>query len=633
MQFAGRFARVAKGTGDATVVTGRSERLFDQRLSRLYGEDADWNLVIAELSQDAILAQEKVSQFEQEFGSQAVRIATRAVSPKMSAVVFETDCEDWTPDGVLELFDPDDILTLPLPVNHAAQVMWFVTRSRAVVPWVDGPGIEDVAHSLFVLHWDKAQNLLYLNHSANEGTNADIARAVAGDSAQLIMGERVFRAMGDMARPVPTNVGVLDIYSRARRFSMYVGADVTDGFPAAEEATKVQTNLFASGFRDGERVTVGVSLKGRIWSYLIARNLLDWVQWCQDVGRRLLDESVDVQAVKRNFIRPVILDAWPALVPLAVEWPTELLISPAQSLTLRFPGGEVSITEVSLSVEPELTADRCLRFSLETETETESVAYDIALDQDGMHVRAVGAEVYFMTSRRETLGSAFLTEQGPIVLMGGDAVVSPPGVLYQPNRDIPPLDRNELTAIPWTGIELNKESRGAARDPHTVQGRCLELLQTQPWDFIVDDDGKGEVADLVAMRVEDSFLHIRLVHCKFAHGGTVGARLADLYELCGQAQKSTAWRRHPHDMVRRLLSRERRRHAQEKPTGFEMGTAEELLKLLGDLPSLAVDMEIVLAQPGLSQSRASHAQLELISATKIYARDTSAARLQVLCSP
>jgi superfamily II DNA or RNA helicase len=630
LQFAGRFARVAAGTGDATVVTGRSERLFDQRLSRLYGEDADWNLVIAELSHNAIFDQEKISQFEQEFGSQAVRIATRAVSPKMSTVVFRTTCEEWTPDGVLALFASEDILTLPLPINHADHVMWFVTRARQVVPWVEGPGIEDVAHSLFVLHWDKEQNLLFLNHSANEGAYTDIAKAVVGDAAQLIKGDQVFRAMGEMARPVPTNVGVLDIYSRARRFSMYVGANVTEGFPTAEEATKVQTNLFAAGFRDGERVTVGVSLKGRVWSYLVARNLLDWVKWCQGVGRRLLDESIDVQAVKRNFIRPVILNAWPDAVPLGAEWPTELLLSPPATLVVRIGDADVPLTEIELTVEPHLSEEGNVRVTLASEDE--SVQYDIVLDAEGMRARAMSREATFTTSRRSVPGSEFLTEHCPIVLLGGDGVVSPPGVLFRPNRDILALDRNELTPISWTGINLNRESRGKQKNSATVQGRSLEWLQTYEWDFLIDDDGKGEIADLVALRVEDGTLRVLLVHCKFAHGGTVGARLADLYELCGQAQKSAAWRRHPENMVRKLLARERRRVGQGKASGLETGTPSDLLRLLGDIPTLHVEMEIVLAQPGLSQRRASAEQLELLAATKTYVRETSSAQLRILTS-
>jgi superfamily II DNA or RNA helicase len=634
LQFAGRFARVADGTGEATVVTARSERLFDRRLSRLYGEDADWNQLIAELSQDAVLAQEKVSDFEGAFGAAATRIATRAVTPKMSTVVFRSTCSEWTPEGVLDIFAMEDILTLPLPVNYTDNVMWFVTRSRQVVPWVEGHGIEDVGHSLFVLHWDQAQNLLFVNHSANDGVNADIAKAVVGKDADLIKGEQVFRAMGEMTRPVPTNVGVLDIYSRARRFSMYVGADVTDGFPAVEESTKVQTNVFAAGFRDGDRVTLGVSLKGRVWSYLVARSILDWVEWCQDVGRRLLDESIDISAVKRNFIRPEVLSAWPDDVALGVEWPTGLLLSPPASLEVRIEGSTVPLTEVDLLVADERSPEGHVRIVLSAEDTASDVSasYDIVLDGDGMRCRAVAEEAEFVTSRKTRLGSDFLTEHCPIVLLGGDGIVSPPGVLFRPNRNIPAMERSQIVALPWAGIPTNKESRGVSKDPATVQGRTLDLLLTQQWDLVIDDDGKGEIADLVAFRVEGQVLRVVLVHCKYAHGGVVGARLADLYELCGQAQKSAMWRRHPENMLRRLVARERRRIKLGRPSGVEVGAGSDLLRLLGEVPSQRVEMEIVLVQPGLSRHGASPAQLELLAATQLYVRETSSATLSILAS-
>lgn len=631
LQFTGRFARVAAGTGDATVVASRTDRMYDRRLARLYGEDADWNLLIAEIADAATLKQESVSRFEQDFNDAEARVATRAVSPKMSTVVYRTTCEEWSPEAALEVFDPEDIITNPLPINHVANVMWFVMRSRSPVPWLEGTGIEDVAHALYVLHWDRGRGLLFINHSANEGVNTGLAKAVAGNDVQLIKGEQVFRAMGGMTRPIPTNVGVLDIYSRARRFSMYAGSNVTDGLPASEEATKVQTNMFAVGFRDGERASVGVSLKGRIWSYLVADTILDWIGWCRELGERLLDERIDVREVKRNFIRPEVLSAWPEAVPLGAEWPMDLLISPPESLRVTIGDTMASLADIDLVVEPHRTEDGHVRLTLRVDDST--AQYDIVLDSEGMRPRAVSAEATFETQRRTSPGTEFLTRYCPIILLGGDGVVSPPGVLYRPNRQIPPLDRAELTPISWRGVKLNRESRGQSKDPATVQGRTLAWLLEKDWQFVLDDDGTGEVADLVALRVEERSLEVLLAHCKFAHGGTVNARLDDLYELCGQAQKSAAWRRHPESMIRRLLARERSRVSRGRLSGFEVGTPEDLLRLLHEqLPSLDVDLEIALAQPGLSRSRASTQQLELLAAVKTYVRETSAARLTILTS-
>jgi superfamily II DNA or RNA helicase len=632
LQFVGRFARVAAGTGTAAMVAARSEKSQDNRLSRLYTEDADWNRLVSELSYGSILEQQAVSEFEEGFGDPEARTATRTIAPKMSAVVFETSCEEWDPAAITDVIPASDILTTPLPVNHAANVVWFVRRSRQDVPWVDGPGVEDVVHDLFVLHWDRETQLLYINHSANDGVNADLAAAVTGGTSSLIDGERVYRAMGEMQRAVPTNVGVLDIYSRSRRFAMYAGANVHDGLEPAEEATKVQTNVFVSGFRDGDRATVGVSLKARIWSYLAARNLLDWVEWCKETGRRLQDDAIDVAEIKRNFIKPVVLTAWPeGSTVLAADWATDTLLHPAQSLVVRFGAREVPIHDVSLEIRRDLTATG--KVVVAVVSDEDEARYELRLGEDGMTAHALDAEIEFSTTQRTLPGSRYLVDPGVLIHFGGDAVVSSNGVLFQPNREIEPIRRESLVTIDWRGVDIRRESMTTPEDWAAVQGLALGLLLLEDWDLIVDDDGPGEVADLVAIkRTDDDRLLIKLVHCKYSHGDAAGARVADLYELCGQAQKSTVWRRNPVEMLQRLVKRERGRLLRTKPSGMRRGNSSDLLRLTGEARGIRAELEVVLVQPGLSRSGASQAQLDVIGATRMYVRDTANGTTTVLCA-
>jgi hypothetical protein len=76
---------------------------------------------------------------------------------------------------------------------------------------------------------------------------------------------------------------------------------------------------------------------------------------------------------------------------------------------------------------------------------------------------------------------------------------------------------------------------------------------------IFDDDGKGEIADVVALRITDSVVSATLFHCKYSGADTPGARLSDLYEVCGQAQKSARWRDRPNRMLQHMLKREQKR--------------------------------------------------------------------------
>lgn len=82
------------------------------------------------------------------------------------------------------------------------------------------------------------------------------------------------------------------------------------------------------------------------------------------------------------------------------------------------------------------------------------------------------------------------------------------------------------------------------------------------------------MVDIVALRVEQSELIIRLVHCKYSHGDAPGARVADLYEVCGQAQKSIMWRRSDlRPFFKTLEDRARKKLKRPGVNPFEVGTS------------------------------------------------------------
>lgn len=61
-------------------------------------------------------------------------------------------------------------------------------------------------------------------------------------------------------------------------------------------------------------------------------------------------------------------------------------------------------------------------------------------------------------------------------------------------------------------------------------------------DYLIDDDGCGEVADLVAIDNSEHQIDVTLYHLKYAKGGKVTGQIENLYQVCGQAQKSIRWK-------------------------------------------------------------------------------------------
>lgn len=79
---------------------------------------------------------------------------------------------------------------------------------------------------------------------------------------------------------------------------------------------------------------------------------------------------------------------------------------------------------------------------------------------------------------------------------------------------------------------------GKSNKQDTVQFRSFELLEAEH-DVVFNNDGAGEAADLVGLKeVSEVEIRLTLIHCKYASDGKVSGQIANLYEVCGQAQKS-----------------------------------------------------------------------------------------------
>ena len=123
-----------------------------------------------------------------------------------------------------------------------------------------------------------------------------------------------------------------------------------------------------------------------------------------------------------------------------------------------------------------------------------------------------------------------------------------------PIANTPPIASDELEAWNWDGVDIKVESQGYDKRPDSIQRKVIDQTAAGIWgqeyDIVFDDDDPGEAADVVGIRIDGSRLYVHLIHCKFSKERAPGARIGDLYEVCGQAQKSIRWRSRPVDLLR-----------------------------------------------------------------------------------
>ncbi|MCX2715223.1 DEAD/DEAH box helicase [Mycolicibacterium sp. J2] len=631
LQFIGRFTRTGgEQLGDASAFVPLQIAGVDDRLRRLYGEDADWNEVIADLTEQHVGQERERTEFEQSFGSLPHEIALRSIHPKMSTVTYQSSNGlTWEPENIYTLFD-NRLLTTQLGINNRDKVVWWVSREATPVRWGDFASFNELVHHLYVVHVDDAAGFLYVNSTNNATTHEEVAKAVGGNDAELVRGETLYRILSKVSRRVPTNVGLLDSVSRTRRFSMHVGHDVLYAW-RGEGGTKMKTNIFAHGFAEGRSVSFGASRKGRVWSHEEADDIHDWVRWVQQIGPTITDESISLESVMSGFLLPESATVRPPYVPLSIEWPYQLVATFSDRRQLKYGGESFSFLDSEFRL-TDHTTDGPLSFDIATPGWTLGYQFEFRQDEPPL-IYAVGADAEVVTTAGATSLAAFLTSHGLLVTFEDELVLVEQGFLLHPNREKRLYPVEAIETIDWSDVDIKRESQGAARDPRTVQYRSIDVLSAEAdWEIVIDDDGSGELADIILIRRVDQELEILLAHCKYSSAPTAGARIEDFYDVCGQAMKMNRAKSMPDQLTRRLLRREKERQADGR-TGLITGSLETLAAVTRESRFRTLRTTVVIVQPGLAKSKASDDIRALLGGTDRFLTETYGMKLRVIASP
>lgn len=630
LQFIGRFTRTAQdqALGRAAVIVPRELYGVDERLAKLLGEDSDWNEVITDLTDIQVESQRARDRFELGFEPKDMPVALRSIRPKMSTVVYRSRALQWHPEGVVEYLGDRALLGENVIVNHEAKVLWFVAVDTVGVAWGKLPELEQTLYTLYVVHCDLSTNLLYVNSSPNEDSHDVLARAVGGAEVSLIEGNETFRVLHGLERRVMTTLGLLDAIQHDSRFTMHVGGDTTQGL-GSSAAQKAKTNMFATGFLDGVKTSYGASRKGRIWSHAAATDVQAWIDWAVQVGRYVADETITFESVMSGFLIPERVIARPSLVPLGVEFASDTLQQTQTPVALIVDEREVPLLDVDLDV---LERADCGPIVLCVIGETFEYRLEMTFGPSGVGFTALEDDAIVSVQGHDTTLSAYLGVVGVLVHFEKEALLNERGELLKPNRAAPRFPSESLDVVDWSGINIRKESQGPERDPTSVQYRAIELLTTETsWDIVIDDDGAGELADVVLLRSDEREVRMMLVHCKYSSADTPGARVADLYEVCGQAVKGKKAPGDLGDALRKLLRREKNRRARGR-SGFLVGNRLALFQLANRSRFLEVHVDVLIVQPGLSKKKFNRELSELLANVDNYLRATSRSRLRVICS-
>lgn len=638
LQFTGRFTRsAASNIGNATVIANIAEANVSEALERLYSEDADWNELLSELSSAAAQEHARLVKFLNEAkrldsgpDDEDTPISHKLLKPSMSTLFYQAD--KFTPKAFHKGL-PTSMVPHRVWLHSPSNTLFFVTRSEPTVKWSRSKSVKDRTWTLFVLHHDATRKLLYLSSTDKTSAFPDLAKAVG--AGKIINGDVVFRAMGRITRLIFQNLGVKKHGRRNLSYASYTGAEVVTALSQAEKSGSLKAMLSGIGWEGGKQITIGCSAKGRVWSREQGP-IPRFTEWCETVGDKLLDSSIDTSKLIDNVLLPTVVTTLPNLELLSIEWPYEMLSQAEERVEFSDGAREQTQTMFELRI-------------LGSDVSASTIDFEM-----------VEATTGSWASFRYRLGGSdeFTVEQisGSPVAVAIGKITSP---LAEYFSDYPPLfrfvDLSELDAnlhiVPqtpydltirddrfetwsWTGVEQTKESiwkDGASRED-SIQWHVAQQYLTEGFDVVFDDDDSGEAADLVCLKVNDDAIRMALIHCKFSGNATPGERVKDVIEVSSQALRSARWVGKFPQLVQHLKARNEPAKRGGRPTRFLRGDTSDLNRIVKLHRFRPIATEILIAQPGLSKSKRTPAQSTVLAAGLTYVKETVGIDISILCS-
>lgn len=624
LQFIGRFARTDSGLGPATFITNIANDDLNNALCELYAQDSDWNKLLPTLSSEAIDQELSLQELAEGFDHPDLRgLTIQQLRPKISMAAYAVRETEWNVDKVYSFFGAEERI---ISINNDQKIVVVIEKNEESINWTTYKGINDIMWNMHLVYWNPKLKLCYIN-STVKNLSDELANAIF-PSAQRIKGENVFRCLSGIKRLLLGTVGLKSAIDGPIKYRMFAGLDIGNGIAESQKETSFKSNLFGVGFEGNGQISIGCSYKGRIWAKWV-ESIDYWMKWCDSIAIKLIDDSINTGEIFKGALIPEIISSYPNSIPYMIEWPLDLSLQTNDNVRIFYDGKSYPLYDIDIRLETGM-AETPLVFSIGNGTFIEK--YGLRVSQDGFKIYSLDqSKARLLYGKKDILLVEYFNKNQPQIKFVDQSTLEG-NILVRLNNVPQVFSTDSIEAWDWGPTDIQIESQTERRNPVSIQYHVIDVMKrTDQYSVIFDDDGAGEVADIVGIIDDKDRIEIHLFHCKYAHGEKKGSRVADLYEVCGQAEKSVKWCAYTGGIIERLIKREVDR-SKHNGTRIEIGSLRKLRELQNKLKRVPACVKINIVQPGVDSAAISTDMARLLNGTAAYLLDTYGIQLKLICS-
>ncbi|MBD8015046.1 DEAD/DEAH box helicase [Planococcus wigleyi] len=632
LQFIGRFTRTGKGKlGNASLIANIANEEVNKEIESLYQRDSEWNSLIQRMSTETIEERVQLDQFAGAFhGNTITGMSIQEFRPKTSTVIYESKNNKWFPKTLEEkLANIENTWVL---FNELDNILIVVEKRKGRIPWSNNREIYDLTWEASIFYWNTDLKLLFVNSSANEWLDKWVK--ILLPTYQKVQDELPYKSFYGVSRLQLNTVGLNEAIKGPLRYRMYTGLDIGDALSAAERRTSVKSNIFGIGYEDGEVRSIGASYKGKVWAKS-SSTIPMWIEWCNKTGYKIRDEKIELADILKGVLRREIAEQLPEEAPISADWPFELFDKKYFTAEFFIDNRLYELSEMTVR----FSGKEKKKLLFEIETEESRTVYSMQIKENKVYYALEeGALIEIKEKTSEPLKSfeSYLENHDMVFryldtsFLEGNTIVKVPLQKHV-------FDTSKVDVWKWKGVDIKKESQFDHKTKKirtdSIQYHVIKELKSKvDYSIVFDDDGSGEVADIITIRENNNKLYFEFYHCKYSDAAKPGSRIKDLYEVCGQASKSVDWRSNMTKLISHMKERERKRRKKDERTRFEVGNMEALQLLSKKIQKLDCDLKVYIVQPGIIAEKLTEAQLNVLASTENYLKVTYRIDLAIISS-
>lgn len=628
LQFIGRFARQKKGLGEATVITNIANEDIQEALKELYSQDSDWNSLLSEMSSNAIGKEISLQKLSNGFiGTGIDTININQLRPKLSMVAFKTEKNEWNWENWTKAFEE---YKSKYYVNEEEHILIIVEAQESKIEWANYRETNNLNWNLHILYWHKQKKVIFIN-STDKGAFNKFAEAIFADATK-VYGECVFKSLYGINRIMLANVGLNSAINGPIRYKMFTGIDIVGAISESQKGNSYKSNLFGMGYDGNGKISIGCSYKGTVWSRWVD-TIAEWKEWCIKVYSKIDDPKIDTKEVLNGVLQPQIIKARPQHYAYRIDWPNEFDICCDKNVYIQSGFNDIPIYEMEIAL-IDSSFDEPLKFCVKSLEDCEE--FELNIDDKAFSIKKVKSSNFILhVGRKEYNLAEYFKDNPPIIKFTNQATLEGNYYLKANVKSNLVFPKEHIITWDWgkLGVDLQKESQKQTKEKDSIQYNMInELKKDNTYSIIFDDDNAGEIADIVAIKEDADEVVFEFYHCKYAHGKKAGARVADLYEVCGQAEKSVVWKQDVIKIVDRMKYRESSRMQKKQVSRFEKGDLKKLSVLRNKLKMYPARLKIFIVQPGVDSLKINTEMNQILCSTNSYLIETYGIELDVICS-